>query len=200
MTRARLIAVLAILLAGAVGIISSTQTWLVATLAAGSAQEIPVPGASAVPVLAALSLAVLALGLALSIVGTVLRYVFAVLTVAIGAILAILTGEAAFTRPVSAVAGTVTAQTGIAGADAVSGILGGIAPSPWPFLALAGWVLLIAAGGFTLVTARRWSGTGRRYRTDAARRAAPETGPLDAVDSWDDLSRGADPTSGADPR
>ena len=62
--RARLLCVAAIVLAGAIGVISSTQTWLVVTLA-GAEHELTVPGAAAVPVLAPLSLAVLALGGAL---------------------------------------------------------------------------------------------------------------------------------------
>ncbi|MDF2491797.1 MAG: hypothetical protein K0Q58_375, partial [Microbacterium sp.] len=42
---------------------------------------------------------------------------------------------------------------------------------------------------------------GRKYEA-AARRAQRRTpeGPLDAVDSWDDLSRGDDPTTPQTPR
>src|SRR6478609_1183955 len=97
--RARLLCVAAIVLAGAIGVISSTQTWLVVTLA-GAEHELTVPGAAAVPVLAPLSLAVLALGGALSIVGLVLRYIFGVLTVAIAGLLGFLSAQIAFTTPV----------------------------------------------------------------------------------------------------
>jgi len=44
-----------------------------------------------------------------------------------------------------------------------------------------------------LTTWRRWKVGGRRYRTDAPT-DAPHDGPVDAVDSWDELSRGSDPT------
>ena len=81
------------------------------------------PGASAVPVLAPLSLAVLALGAALSIVGLVLRYVFGALTVAIAALLAWLTAQVAFAPPASAVAAIVTEATGITGEAAVAALV-----------------------------------------------------------------------------
>lgn len=197
--RARLASVLATLLAGAIGILSSTQTWLDVTVSGGVSDSLAVSGAAAVPVLAPLSLAALALGAALSIVGRVLRYVFGALMLAIGAVLAILTGMVVFTHPVAAVAASVTTATGISG-DAVAGLVGTITPTPWPVVALVAWVLLLASGAFTLATAHRWRSTGRRYRTGGAHRAAAEDQPLDAVDSWDDLTRGDDPTAPAAPR
>ncbi len=104
-------------------VISSTQTWLVAVLDDGAPHELTVTGAAAVPVLAPLSLAVLALGGALSIVGLVLRYAFGALTVAIAGLIGFLSGQVAFTAPVSAVASTVTAATGITGAEAVGALV-----------------------------------------------------------------------------
>lgn len=201
MRRARLLAVLTILAAGALGIISSTQTWLTVTLDDGAHHELTVAGAAAIPVLAALSLAVLALGAALSIVGVVLRYVFAALTIVIAGALGALTAQVAFAPPITAVAGTVTTATGISGADAVDELVLAVAASAWPFVTLAGWIVLLAAGIFTVITARRWPGSGRKYGSDAAPRAASRPGsrPADAIDSWDDLSRGEDPTAGPVP-
>lgn len=206
--RARRYAVVGIVAAGAIGVVSSTQTWLVATLADTAADELSVAGAAAVPVLAPLSLAMLALGLALSIVGRVLRYAFGVLSVAAGVVLAVLTAQIGIARPISSVASTVTDATGIAGPDAVAELVAGVTVTPWPWLTLAGWAVLIAAGLFTLITARRWQSLGRRYRTDEIRSPAPvvpsgvDEAPaaLDAFDSWDGLSRGEDPTAGSAPR
>ncbi|WP_157535947.1 Trp biosynthesis-associated membrane protein [Microbacterium sp. Root166] len=192
--RARLLAVTAILACGALGVISSTQTWL--TVALGEdAPLLPVAGASAVPVLAPLSLAVLALGGALSIVGTVVRYVFGALTVVIAVLLGWLTAQVVFALPTSAVASTVTEWTGITGEAAVAALVVSITSTPWPVVTLIGWIALCAAGLFTLVTASRWRRTGRRYRTDETIGAtAGGSRPHDAIDSWDDLSRGDDPT------
>ncbi|GAB2837041.1 Trp biosynthesis-associated membrane protein [Microbacterium insulae] len=193
--RARLVAVVALVACGAIAVISSTQTWLTVVLDDGAAHALDVPGAAAIPVLAPLGLAVLALGGALSIVGPVLRYVFGALSVAIAVILGSLTGAIVFAHPVGAVASTVTEATGITGAAAVAELVSAITPTPWPVLTLATTVVLAGAGVFTLATAHRWRGSGRRYRTDEARAAAPATSrPHDAIDSWDDLSRGEDPT------
>jgi uncharacterized membrane protein (TIGR02234 family) len=193
--RARLLAVVATLAAGALGVVASTQTWLVVTLEGGGRGELVVPGAAAVPVLAPLSLAVLALGAALSIAGPVLRYVFGVLTVAIASVLGYLSAQVAVAPPVTAVASTVTAATGITGAEAVDALVAGVRATPWPALAVAASVVLLAAGVLVLATARRWGRSGRRYDSEAARGApAAASRPHDAVDSWDDLSRGTDPT------
>lgn len=191
--RARLLGVVGVLLAGAIGIVSSTQTWLTASLLGGG-DPLPVPGASAIPVLAPLSLAVLALGGALSIVGLVLRYAFGALTVLAAAVLLWLTAPVVFAPPVSAVASTVTVATGISGQDAVARLVDGISATAWPAVALCAWVLLLVAGVFTLATAHSWRRVGRRYDGEKAAAAHPVGAPLDAVDSWDELSRGEDPT------
>jgi len=198
-TRARLIAVAATVLAGALGIISSTQTWLTVVLADGAQHALPVPGAAAIPVLAPLSLAVLALGGALSIVGLVLRYIFGALTVVIAVVLGALTAQIVVAPPVTAVAATVTSATGLTGTEAVSGIVAAIGQTPWPAVTLVAWIVLLAAGLFTIATGRRWRGSGRRYATDASPHASATAStvasrPHDAIDSWDDLSRGDDPT------
>lgn len=189
--RGRSTAVIAFLLAGAIGIISSTQTWLTVTRA-DAGEPILVPGADALALLAPLSLAVLALGAALSLVGRTLRYVFAVLALLAGGLLTWWTAEIVFTAPVAAVASTVTEATGLAGESAVADVVASISVSFWPVLALIGWVLLIVAAVFALTTAHAWKSGGKRFRTDAT--ARDESAPVDAIDSWDDLSRGTDPT------
>lgn len=195
MRRARSTAVLAMLLAGAIGVIASTQTWIDVTLDDGAQQTLAVPGAEALPVLTPLSLAALALGAALSIVGPVLRYVFGALGVLIAALVGIGTAQLLVSPPVSATAATVTDATGISGTDAVASLVTDLSLTPWPAVTLLAQLVLAAASVFTVVTARRWaSGASRKYRT--ATEAGADTGrPHDAIDSWDDLSRGDDPTA-----
>jgi uncharacterized membrane protein (TIGR02234 family) len=129
----------------------------------------------------------------------VLRYVFGALAAAIAGVLAWLTAQVAFVHPISAVASTVTEATGISGEDAVTELVAQVEPTAWPFVTLAAWVLLLAAGVLTLITGHGWRGSARRYETDAAAATATSTGaasrPHDAIDSWDDLSRGEDPTA-----
>lgn len=190
--RGRLIGVFGFLMAGAVGIISSTQTWLTVERA-DAGEAILVPGASALPLLAPLSLAVLALGIAMSIVGPVLRLVFGLLGLASALFLTWTTAQLFVGDHLAAVRTTVTETTGLAGDAAVADVVQGIALSAWPVIALVGWVLLILASVVVILTWRRWKTGGRRYRTDAPH-GAESTGPVDAIDSWDDLSRGTDPT------
>jgi hypothetical protein len=193
--RARLLGVVAMLAAGALSVIAATQTWLVVTLDDGSAQALEVAGSAALPVLTPLGLAVLALGAALSIVGTVLRYVFGVLGAVVALVLGALAGTIAVTAPVSAAASTVTGATGIAGLEGVSGLVASISATPWPAVTTAAQVLLLAGAVWTLATARAWrSGASRRYDAVAADGARGASRPHDAIDSWDDLSRGQDPT------
>ena len=152
--RARLVAVVATLLCGAIGVVSSTPTWLVVVRGDSAGRTLAVPGAAAIPVLAPLSLAVLALGGALSIVGSVLRYAFGALTVVIAVLLTWATAQVALAAPVSAVSSTVTEATGITGESAVAGLLDSITSTAWPVVTLVVWILLIGAGVFTLATAR----------------------------------------------
>lgn len=191
--RGRSTSVLGLLLAGGIGIVSSTQTWLSVTRADGG-EDLLVPGADAVPLLAPLSLAVLALGAALTIVGPVLRYVLAALAAATAVLLISMTVPLLTTPPVSAVAPTVTEATGLAGDQAMHDTIATITPTAWPVIALVAWAVLLAASAYTVVTARHWKTGGRRYRADSETHGTT-TGPLDAVDSWDDLSHGTDPTT-----
>lgn len=194
--RLRSTSVLLILVGGAVALIASTQTWLDVTLRDAAVDPLAVAGASAVPLLAPLSLAALALCLALTIVGPVLRYAFGVIALAIGAAVATGSWRIAAEHPVDAVASAVTEATGLAGVDTVAGLVAQIAATPWPAVTVAAAILVVVGGIVTLTTAHRWPGAGRRYRTDASdspRRSGSR--PHDAIDSWDDLTRGDDPTT-----
>lgn len=200
--RARLLAVVVVAFCGAIGVISSTQTWLTVLLRDGAQEALEVPGASAIPVLAPLSLAALALGAALSIAGLVLRYAFGGVALLIAGVLAWLTAPVVLGPPVTAVAAVVTQSTGIAGEASVAELVATIATTPWPAVTLVVWVILAVAGVFVLATAHTWPRSGRRYRTDDASSTSAPAGarPHDAagsraIDDWDDLSRGQDPTA-----
>lgn len=190
--RGRSLSVLGFLLPGGIGLISATQTWLTVQRA-DAPDPLLVPGAEALPLLTALSLAVLALGAALSIAGLVVRYLFAAAGLAAAGLLLVSTVRLALDPPLSAVAPAVTEATGLAGDAALHDIVSSVAPTPWPVVALVCWAVLLTASLFAAVTARGWRTGGRRYSTSPDASARP-TGPLDPVDSWDDLSHGADPT------
>ncbi|MGN8025790.1 Trp biosynthesis-associated membrane protein [Microbacterium sp. 22242] len=187
--RAKSTSLLLILLAGGIGILSSTQTWLSVSRTDGG-EQLDVAGNAALPVLAPLSLTALALAAALALVGPVMRRVFAAIGLAVGVLMTVLTARILLQHPLDAVASSLTKATGLAGDSAVAGVVRTISATPWPWLALAGWILLLLGGALALITAGRWKSGGRRYRTSSA----PAEGPVDAVESWDELSRGIDPT------
>lgn len=188
--RGRSTSVVLILLGAAIALISSTQTWLTASV---EGTDIPATGSEAVALLQPLALAGLALTLALALVGRMLRYVFAALAVVIGGALVALATPMTVDPPVSAVARVVTQHTGIAGVESVAGIVSGIEANAWPIVAVIAAFVLAIGGALALVTGPAWSKGTSRYDTRKSSRHAGD-GPLDAVDSWDELSRGDDPT------
>ncbi len=198
--RSRMLAVLAAVVGGGLAVIGATQPWLEATLRDGAQAVLPVPGTEALPLVTPLGLAALALGLALSIVGTVLRYVFGVIGVLIGAALLAESLRIALTAPPEAVVGVVADTTGLAGVEAVGTLVSAITVTAWPWITAIGALVVCAGGVLTLVTARSWRSTARRYRSDPAVEARRPGGSRphdshDPIDSWDDLSRGSDPTA-----
>ncbi|MGO1770153.1 MAG: Trp biosynthesis-associated membrane protein [Microbacterium sp.] len=186
--RGRTLAVVLALAGAGIVLLGSTQTWLVARMEATS---LDVAGADALPIVRPLALAVLALALVLTMVGRVLRYVLGALATASGA------GMAAMILPVlvspgpGAVASTVTEHSGLAGEAAVAELVSGIDATGWPAVSFAAACVVVLAGVMTLVTAHRWRRGGRRFEQAPQR---PDSGPVDPVDSWDELSQGSDPT------
>lgn len=187
--RGRSLSALLFVIAGGIGMISSTQTWLTVSRADGGA-DVEVPGASALPILAPLSLTALALGAAVALVGVVLRYVLAAIALAIAALLFVLTLPIVLEAPLSSVSAAMTEATGLAGDEGISALVQGIVATAWPWAALCAWIVLAAGSLLVLLTARNWRRGGRRFETTLHR----TEGPVDAVESWDELSHGEDPT------
>jgi len=194
-----MIAVTVILAAAALALIGSTQTWLDVTLREGSHPVLAVDGAAALPLLAPLSLAALALALALTIAGRILRWIFGALAVGIGVVLLAGAVTVAVEQPVSAYAAAVTEATGLSGSEAVRDLVDTVTVTAWPLIVAAAAAIIALGGVLTLLTAHAWGRSGRRFRTDPVAGATAAGGPAgsrphDAIDSWDDLSRGDDPT------
>ncbi|MFJ8438543.1 TIGR02234 family membrane protein [Kitasatospora griseola] len=100
-----------------------------------------------------------------------------------------------------AVAGAVIGRTDTAGLhDLAAAQLGltsahaeGITRTGWPWVALAGGLLLLLAGAVTVRFGRNWPSMGSRYEAPTARRAPRPAGDSPA-DLWKALDRGEDPT------
>lgn len=186
-------AILAGLLIGGATLLSWTQTWIAVTLRSGL--ELDIAGDVAAPALAALGLATLALAAALSLAGPIFRIVLGVLQVAIsgGVILASL---GVFADPGRAARPTISEATGVAGAESVAALIDSATLTAWPTIAVVLGALGVLHGVFVLVTARTWPRGGRRFETTQSG-AGSDTAVVthDAIDDWDALSGGEDPTA-----
>ncbi|WP_029149920.1 Trp biosynthesis-associated membrane protein [Microbacterium indicum] len=189
--RGRSTSMLLVLAGGALALIGSTQTWATTEVAGA---QLSATGGDALSLLQPLTFAALALALAVTLAGRVLRYVLGAIAVVIGAALVALVLPIAITAPVSVVAAAVTEHTGIAGDAPVADLVGAIALTPWPGIVAACGALVVVGGVLILATAHAWRRGGRRFEQGGAHATAADGEPLDAVDSWDDLSRGDDPT------
>lgn len=188
--RAKSVAVVVLMAASGLVLLGTTQTWLNVTIA-DAHEAFPVSGSEAPPLAQPLALAVLALALVLTLVGRALRYVLGAIATAAGvglvaAIVPVVTGP-----PAAAYAVAVTEHTGLSGDDAIAEIVTSVEQTAWPIVCLVASVVVVLAGAFVLATAHLWRAGGRRFDTTAH---APSSGPVDPIDSWDELSHGEDPT------
>jgi hypothetical protein len=202
------------LVGSALALSASTQTWYTFRLAASSGHSGPiaVSGSSSAPAISALSVAGVAFAAALALAGPVLRYVLSALGLALAAGI-IGSTASALGDPVGSGIAVVTQGTGIAGAASVRAIVVGTDATIWPTLALVGGILLALSAAVVIATSHRWPRASRRY---GATRAVSEddtaaSASVDqsvsaadakarareaAIDDWDELSRGDDPTIG----
>jgi hypothetical protein len=192
--RLKSLGILAVLAVSALVFLAWTRTWFVFSVTADQTQGVPVEatGEAAAPALAALGLAGLAAGAALGIAGRVFRVILGALVILIGGSV-LLSAVLAIADPIGSASSAISTATGIAGADSVAGVVDSVEVSPWPALAAVVGGVLALVGLGVLLTSGRWPGPSRKY--EAVRfEHADEGAPLDAVDSWDELSRGDDPT------
>jgi uncharacterized membrane protein (TIGR02234 family) len=203
--RLKLITILAVVIGAVLGLAAATQTWYTITIKASAGHFTPVvvSGSTAAPALTALSLAGLALALALAIAGRVARYVIGVIGVLLGVCVVIASvGNPAHT---AGVRGAISTATGIAGEKSVTALIGHASATIWPVAALVGGIIVGLGALAAVLTGSLWPGGSRRY--DAVRFEEAEDGasarprhtsgprPGDAqIDDWDELTRGDDPT------
>lgn len=198
-------AILGVVLLAALELTASTQPWFSLVLAApeGDGQRIDVAGTVAAPALSALALAGLALAAALAIAGPAFRVVLGVLQVVLGGSV-VLAASTALADPVRAGASLVTDATAIAGEHSVAALVASSSWTAWPVVALLCGAFTALLGVGVLVTVRRWPGSARKGASrfepadgygHGASTVSTKDGDIDPVVSWDELSRGDDPTS-----
>ncbi|QHC66569.1 Trp biosynthesis-associated membrane protein [Rathayibacter oskolensis] len=197
--------ILGIVLLAALELTSSTQTWFTLGLTAteGDGASLDVVGTVAAPALSALALAGLALAAALAIAGPAFRVVLGVLQVVLGGSV-VLAASTALGDPVRAGSSLVTNATAIAGQESVAALVDSSSSTAWPFVALVSGVVTAVLGAAVVATVRRWPDAEKKRVSrfepadgygHGASTVETEEGTIDPVVSWDELSRGDDPTS-----
>jgi uncharacterized membrane protein (TIGR02234 family) len=204
----KLPAVVATIVGAGLVLLSWSQTWFTLRIESGSGANtldpIEVAGSIASPALAALGLAGLALVAALAIAGPGIRVVLGVLEVLLGGCILLAAGIS-LADPVAAVSAAVTDATGVSGSAPTAALVASVIATPWPALAIVGGALLVLAGVVVLVTGTRWPASSRRYGGarltddddtvgDSATARTERPASDRAIDDWDGLSRGDDPT------
>ncbi|MDO5744229.1 MAG: Trp biosynthesis-associated membrane protein [Micrococcaceae bacterium] len=181
------------LLGAVLALATSTRTWIRVQPEVGTVKIplIEVAGSDAAAAVAALAVVALAGTLAAMIAGRIARYIIAGIMLLAGGGIA---GSAisVISDPVFAAATKVGDATGLnnSGGEYDLGI--------WPYLAVLGGLVLVAAALQLGVTAGSWAGS-RKYSREAPAPAAGTAdaepqGKIDEIDGWDSLSRGDDPT------
>jgi uncharacterized membrane protein (TIGR02234 family) len=178
----------ALLSAAGAGVIlaSDGRGWASATVTAPIHLSVQTSGSNLTSLPYALGLAGLAGAVALFAVRRIGRYLVGavLLGAGIGTVVAVATNLG---RLDSAQLARTAEQT--LGASAAQ--LGPVTNTAWPYLTIAGGVLIALSGVLTLVRGRSWTGLSSRYeRSTTAPSAEPTSREL-----WDALNHGTDPTA-----
>ena len=184
--RLRLISMAAIVVEAALVALAWSQTWFLLRL---SGVELPVPGSVAGGALLPLALASLTLVAALALAGPFFRVVLGVLDALLG-VCVIAVSAWALSDPVRASVPILTDSTGISGEGTLLGMVASAPATPWPFVALVLGILMVVTGLGIAVTSRAWPASGAKYS-----RTRLETADGTAVEDWDALTEGDDPTA-----
>lgn len=186
--RLKLISLVGIAVLAALVFADWSQTWFILTV---QGRPFPVSGQVAGGALSALALAALALIAALAIAGRFFRAVLAVLLALLGVCI-IAVSAFAIGNPVVAATSAITKATGVAGVQSVERLVSSTSLTAWPAVAIVLGALMTVLGLAIAPTARSWPDSGRKYSRSRVASAADDA--QDAVQEWDALSEGDDPT------
>lgn len=183
-------------LGGAAGsalvLLAADRPWARALVvpAAGQPFDVTASGSEVVGGIVAAALVGLAAAVVLLLAGGLSRPVAAVLLAGAGAGCLFLAAVVIRDGPRDALAPALAKATGLETTGAASA-------TAWPYAALAGSVLMLLAAGLALIAARGAGAQPRDRGRAPVTPAGTPVGPDDrdaAMDAWDALSRGEDPT------
>lgn len=190
--RGRAVALVVVLGLALFGLTLPTWVSAVAPTTVGS-EVVMLGGADAAPGVASAGLVVLVSGLVLGLAGRLSR-VLAIIGVVVGGALAGVSAALFLLHPERAVLRTAAEVSGVPQID------GDVTVAPWPVIALVVALLAVIAGAALPFLAGTWGRVGRRYETGAESgdHGGGQVGRTPrgrAMDDWDALSRGDDPTA-----
>lgn len=187
----RSMTVLVLLLGGTLALIGSTQTWVTTTgFEATHITNVELSGQEASPVITAMSLVTIAASAALSIAQTIGRWIIGCVAI-LGSLAMGLATISVIFSPLNAAAQKISETTGTTG---MGDIYGDIEVSFLPWLTVFGAVVVLVGGIIALTYGSRWPlGKAKKYDMAQPTLVDPD-GQLDEIDTWDELSRGEDPT------
>ena len=184
--RVRLLSMAAIVVAAGIAALAWSQTWYTFVSAA---DDVVVGGDVAGGALLPLALASLALVAALAIAGPFFRVVLGVLDALLG-VCVVVVAAWSLSDPVRASVQALTQTTGVENLEPLREITEHTGTTMWPVVGLIGGMLMMLTGLAVALTSRAWPASGGRYT-----RSRVETPEGDAVNDWDALSEGDDPTA-----
>jgi len=190
----RSLTVLILLLGGVLALIGATQTWVAATgFEATRIQNVQLSGQEAAPVITAMAFVTVVAGAALSIVRTVGRWVIGIVAI----LATVMMGWATINvmvNPLGAAAQKIAETTGTSGVAGDTAATIEVSLLPW--LTVIGSGIGLVGALIALTVGASWPvGKTKKYDIGVQRPTAQKAdGRLDEIDTWDELSRGEDPT------
>lgn len=195
--------ILAAALAAAGGgliLLSDSRPWAEGMITSPIQISVSAPGSSLTSLPYALGLTGLAGAVALFAVRRLGRYFVGVALLAAGAAAVVAVVQKISSIDTATLARSANQAMGVDGYQ-----ITGASATAWPFITIAGGVLIAASGALILARGKMWTGLSSRYErnpgtTQAAAGAAPtgeaaaDPKPATNRELWDALNRGADPT------
>ena len=184
--------ILATVLFSLIAFASTTQTGLTVILPQDAVQtpDLQIPGSDAATAVTAFALVALAAALAVSIAGRIAR-ILVVAILLIAGVGIVWNSLLVVTDPTGAAAPAIGEAIGVStdsGAELI--------PTLFPWLAAVAGLLLIGTAVWMLIAGRSWN-RSKRYEkvADGNPSARKTTAHSDEIDSWDQLTKGKDPTT-----
>ncbi|GAA1131774.1 Trp biosynthesis-associated membrane protein [Arthrobacter flavus] len=184
--------ILATVIFSLIAFASTTQTWLTVILPQDAVQtpDLQIPGSDAATAVTAFALVALAAALAVSIAGRIARILVVAILFIAGVGIA-WNSLLVVADPTGAAAPAIGEALGVS-TDSGAGLI----LTLFPWLAAVAGLGLIGAAVWMLLASRSWNRSMRYEKVAAGDSPARKTtAHSDEIDSWDQLTKGKDPTS-----